>query len=320
MATAVEPPFQVRWVWYGPSNVAVVGRPVAPGEVPRPPRDNVGLLSFTMHAVVADRRVVFGDLAGTLYCLNSRDGSTHWQRTLPGALVHAAAIHKSSADASRNTIVAACQDGAIYGLTWDGQVRWSVTGRCPFVTAPKVVDDTVYCGGLDGLCYAIDVSTGAVRWKFDAGAAIRQPAAVADGSVFFGAENMIFHALDAHSGELIWKTAPGQMTGQSFRNTWPVVVGDKVMTFQILIDGMAEYVMESLLFNATPGDHQQKRIEDWPLERQAILQWLAGDMTHAVDCVKYWQPEAGRPQPETRGCAVGRRSAAQVVLRVHRGG
>ena len=58
----VEPPFQLRWVWYGEDNVVVVGRPCPEGKVPRPPNDSVGLLSFTMHAVVADGRVIFGDL------------------------------------------------------------------------------------------------------------------------------------------------------------------------------------------------------------------------------------------------------------------
>ena len=35
------------------------------------------------------------------------------------------------------------------------------------------------------------------------------------------------------------------------------VIDDKVMTFQILVDGQAEFVMEALLFNATPGDLAQ---------------------------------------------------------------
>ena len=298
---AVEPPYQLRWVWYGEDNVVVVRRPVGAGQVPRPPRENVGLLSFTMHAVVADGRVIFGDLPGKLYCLDSRDGGTIWQRQFPGALVHAVAIEKPSDDPQQNRIVVACQDGKIYGLDWSGRVLWSVSGGRPFVTPPAISHATVYCAGLDGVLYAIDPGSGTVRWKFDAGAAIRQPAAVDQGRVFFGAENMVFYALDARTGRLLWKTAPEQLTGQSFRNTWPVVIDDKVMTFQILVDGMAEYVMEALLFNATPGNHRQKRLEDWPLERQSILEWLAGDPTYAVDCGKYWQDNAGEMRPETRG-------------------
>jgi hypothetical protein len=296
----VPPPYQLRWVWYGEDNVALGGRPYPPGKVPRPPRDTVGLLSFTMHPVVAEGRVVFGDLEGALYCLNSKDGSTHWVRRFPGAFVHAAAIEKSE---RRNTIVAACQDGRIYGLDWDGTIRWSVKARRPLVTPVKLNEGVAFAGSLDGMMYAVDVATGTVRWTYDAGAAIRQPAAISGGRVFFGAESMHFQALDAATGKLLWRTAPGQMTGQSFRNTWPVVVGDRVMTFQVLVDGASEYVMEALLYNATPGDHRQKRLEDWPQERQAILDWLAGDMTWAVDIEKHWQQHPGRIRPETHGAA-----------------
>jgi hypothetical protein len=298
---AVEPPYQLRWVWYGEDNVAVGGRPFPPGEAPRPPRDNVGLLSFTMHPVVADGRVVFGDLEGSLYCLSSTDGATIWKCRFPGAFLHAPAIWKPGDDPARNVIVAACQDGRLYGLSWEGEIVWSVQAQRPFVTPPKLDGATAFAGSLDGVMYAVDLKTGKQRWTYNASAPIRQPAAIAGGCVFFGSEKMIFQALDAQTGQVLWKTRPGQLQGQSFRNTWPVVVNDRVMTFQVLVNGESEYILEALLFNATPGDHRQKRREDWWAERDAVLQWLAGDMTYAVDCNKYWQADPGKLQPNTRG-------------------
>ena len=296
----VEPPYQLRWVWYGEDNVAVGGRPFPEGHVPRPPRDTLGLLSFTMHAVVADGRVVFGDLQGKLYCLSARDGSTVWTRQFPGAFVHAAAIWTPTEDSSNNVIVAPCQDGRVHALSWDGRALWQVEAARPFVTPAKLEGGVAYAGSLDGRLYAVDVATGKVRWRYDAGAAIRQPAAIAGGRAFVGSEDMVFHAIDAATGRPLWRTRKGQMTGQSFRNTWPVVVGDKVMTFQILVDGHAEFVMEALLFNATPGDHRHKRLEHWPAERDAILKWLAGDMTWAVDGQKGWQKNPGKVRDHSR--------------------
>jgi len=291
---AVEPPYQLRWVWYGPGNIVQVGRPVPAGRVPRPPREPVGRLSFTMHAVVADGRVVFGDLDGALYALNTRTGQAVWTRQFPGAFVHAEAIWQGDEDPAHNVIIAPCQDGRIYGLDWRGRDVWQVRTRRPIVTPAKLDGNTAYVGSLDGVMYAVDVPTGKIRWRYDAGAAIRQPAAVLDGRVFFGSENMVFHAADARTGRGLWKSAKGLFTGQSFRNTWPVAVGDKVMTFQVLVDGLAEFVMEALLFNATPGGADAKRLEDWPAERKAILGWLAGDRTWAVDCRKGWQSSPGQ--------------------------
>ncbi len=294
---AVEPPFQLRWVWYGENNVVVCGKPYPAGNVPRPPADSVGRLSFTMHAVVADRRVIFGDLEGKLYCLDARNGSAVWKRQFPGAFVHAAAIAKLS---TGNVILASCQDGCVYALDWKGEQIWHYQTDAPLVTPAKTYRDTALVSSLDGRMIAFDPATGAVKWHYNAGAPIRQPAAIADGRVFFGSEDMIFHAIDAATGKRLWRTAKGQMTGQSFRNTWPVVVGDKVMTFQILIDGQSEFVMEALLYNATAGIHNQKRLEDWPRERDAILAWLSGDMTWAVDCNKGWQKDPGKIHPGSR--------------------
>lgn len=289
---AVEPPFALRWVWWGPDNVTFVGgRRVPKGEVPRPPKDSIGRLSFTMHAVVAGGRVVFGDLEGVLYCLDAADGSEIWKARVPGAFVHAPAIHLKN---GRQTVVAPCQDGRIHAFDEKGRRLWSVKAGRPFVTPAKLDGDHLYAGSLDGRMYAVDVPSGKTAWTFDAGAPIRQPAAVADGRVFFGSEDMTFHALDAATGRELWKTEPGRMKGQSFRNTWPVVVGDKVMTFQILVEGHAEFVMEALLYHATPGGLREKRLEDWPKEREAILRWLEGDLAFAYDVEKGWQKNPGR--------------------------
>lgn len=290
----VEPPFQLRWVWYGPGNVVAGGRPLPEGKVPRPPTDTTAKLSFTMHAVVADRRVFFGDLKGRVVGLDSRTGDEIWMRRLPGALVHAFGVLKDR-DPEEHVVIVPCQDGTVYGLRWsNGNTLWRVRGDGPFVTPVKLHRGIAYIGGMDGVMRAIDGRHGDVKWEYHAGAPIRQACAIAGGRVFFGSEDMVFHALDAATGHRLWRTGKGQFSGQSFRNTWPVVVDDKVMTFQVLVDGQSEFVMETLLFNATPGDHRNKRLEDWPVEREAILAWLAGDMTWAADCQKSWQDNPGQ--------------------------
>jgi hypothetical protein len=318
-ATPVKPPFQLRWVWYGPGNVARGGRPFPEGQAPRPPTGTTAKLSFTMQPVVADRRVFFGDLEGRVVCLDSRRGDEIWIRCLPAALLHTFAVFQGD-DPSDHVVIAACQDGVVYGMDCgDGRVRWRVRGDRPFVTAVTLHQGTAYVGGLDGVMYAVDAVTGETKWRYQAGAPIRQPCAVAAGRVFFGSENMLFHAVDAATGRPLWRTRQGMFTGQSFRNTWPVVAGDKVMTFQVLVDGQSEFVMESLLFNATPGDHRGKRLEDWPVEREAILDWLAGDMTWAVDCQKSWQDHPGQLRGERNISFAGTNRRKTFYVMVTRG-
>ena len=53
---AVQPPYKLRWIWYGPGNrVHTAGRNMPIGaHAPRPPKDNHAKLSFTLQAVAAD--------------------------------------------------------------------------------------------------------------------------------------------------------------------------------------------------------------------------------------------------------------------------
>jgi len=313
-APAVEPPYRLRWVWFGEGKVvAPGGGENAKGRFGSLPREPYGKLGFTMQGMVAGGRVLFGDLEGKLFCLAAKDGSEIWKVALPGAIVHAVGIWKAGADPGGNVIVVPCQDGCVYGLDWAGKEKWKVRARRGFVTPAKIAGSTAFMGSLDGFLYAVDVPTGRLAWKFDAGAPIRQPCAVADGRVFFGSEDMVFHAVGAKDGAEAWKTAPGQMKGQSFRNTWPMAAGDKVMTFQILVNGMAEFVMEGLLWHATPGSPagktpgEKKRIEDWPKERDAILKWLQGDETYAYWVEPPWSKTPGvrRGDKTDPGCRGG---------------
>ena len=296
---AVRPPYRARWIWYGEDNSVFVGKKVSMGQVPRPVKDTVGLLSFTMSAVVADGQVIFGDLNGKVYCLAESDGKQIWKTQLPGALIYCLGIYKQNDEASNNIIVAPCQDGKIYGLSWKGKVLWNIKARKPFVTPPKIVNGIAYAGSLDGNMYAVDIASGKLLWKTDVGAPIRQPCAIAKEKVFFGSEDMIFHALNAKNGKEIWKSKKGQMKGQSFRNTWPVVVDDKVITFQIIMDGHAEFIMESLLWHAA-GDIRTRTVKEWPKERDAILKWLKGDTTYAYVTTKPWQKNPGKKEGKIR--------------------
>ena len=245
-ANAVEPPYQLRWVWYGEDNVVVVRRPLPAGNGPKTTSRHRGVALVHDARSRRGRTRHFRRSAGqTLLPRFSR-----WQHDLATAVSRRTGACRRDPQTVRRSAAESdcrCLSGwqDLRARIGSGQVRWSVSGGRPFVTSPTISHATVYCGGVDGILYAMDAGTGTVRWRFDAGPRSANRRRSAQGRVFFGAENMVFYALDAASGQLLWKTAPGQLTGQSFRNTWPVVVGDKVMTFQILVDGMAEYVMEA---------------------------------------------------------------------------
>ncbi|MFN8644207.1 MAG: PQQ-binding-like beta-propeller repeat protein, partial [Candidatus Binatia bacterium] len=74
---------------------------------------------------------------------------------------------------------------------------------------PVVAQGRVFVGGMDGVLYARDASTGAPLWQATTGGPIRHAAAVLGGTVVTGSHDGSTHAFDAATGALRWRAATG---------------------------------------------------------------------------------------------------------------
>jgi outer membrane protein assembly factor BamB len=95
---------------------------------------------------------------------------------------------------------------------------WSFQSGGDIESTAAIADGKVFVGALDGVLYALDLSTGQVVWQFDTGAEIKSSPSVRDGVVYFGDEAGFFHALDAKTGTTKWKfeTMAGIISGANF--------------------------------------------------------------------------------------------------------
>lgn len=143
--------------------------------------------------------------AGSVYALNTGDGSLKWHTALPNK-----ADYIYAAPAVANGLVYVSVGGvddellALDAAT--GKTRWSVTGVGEFDGTPLAANGTVYVGG--GLTlYAVNATTGARRWSFLTTGDILTRPAVGNGVVYVGSGDETVYAVDATAGKERWHFA-----------------------------------------------------------------------------------------------------------------
>ncbi len=244
----VRPPYEFLWRWHAPP------------------------LASRTQPVVAGGILYIGSLDGNMYALNAMTGEIIWTRETGGPIRHSAAVVDGK-------VFFGSHDTNIYALdAATGGALWSFPTGAGISTAPVVGNGMVYIGSRDGFFYALDADTGYLQWKYETGGPIETSAALSeDGTiVFFGSEDMHAYAVYAASGGLKWKTKlPG---GQSMRDRWPVVIGDKVIfRTQPLVNFQTLMQAEDELFDSLGAD------PDWStVEKPAIIDFLS-DNPHYRD-------------------------------------
>ena len=85
------------------------------------------------------------------------------------------------------------------------QIRWEFKIGSPIFSSPAVSNDLVYFGGLDGILYAIDLSSGEEKWRFKTSGEIRSKPLIDGDRVFVNSGDGSLYMLDKKSGSVIWK-------------------------------------------------------------------------------------------------------------------
>ena len=236
-AAFVDPNYEAAWVWLDKNHVVknFVSAPGASITDNLPGFKYGNLIARQVQPIVANGKVFFGDMNGTVFAVNAATGDNLWDHPTGGPILHTLAYDSG-------TVVVPSMDGKVYALDENtGAEKWTYQTGAPLKAAPVINNGTVYIGSQDGYFYALDISNGNLKWKYatrvepaDANspfnlAPVIAPAAVSeDGStVFFGAENTYFYALNTSDGSEKW--APKKLVGQSFKYSWPVVKGNLVI-------------------------------------------------------------------------------------------
>jgi hypothetical protein len=113
-----------------------------------------------------------------------------------------------------------------------GAVRWKALTGGRVRSSPAVADGRVFVGSMDGVLYALDLTTGAGVWRFETQGTtlfsgdfgydrrtIQSSPAVLDGLVVVGTRDGTMYALDAATGRERWRVSHGM----SWINTSPAI-------------------------------------------------------------------------------------------------
>ncbi|HUU46298.1 MAG TPA: PQQ-binding-like beta-propeller repeat protein [Acidobacteriota bacterium] len=118
------------------------------------------------------------------------------------------------------TIFAASGRSVVALDTRDGELRWSHQSSGA-VTAAPAVDDRVYVGTADSMIYALDRSNGGMDWFFVAGGGVFTTPAVGADRIYVAANDGLIYALDKATGKMIWTYDTGAVANLS-----PTLAGD----------------------------------------------------------------------------------------------
>jgi len=275
----VAPPYNLKWAWFDDAH-QVNNFVSAPGKNLTDPFGSnfVAQVVFadSIQPIIAEGKVFVGDMDGMFYALDALSGTMKWKFPTGGPILATAAYDSG-------VVVAVSLNGVIYGIrASDGQKIWDYPTGAGITAAPAIQNGTVYVGSRDGKLYALEISTGNLKWAYTnraypndinhylSQAPIMTPPAVsADGlTVVFGAENMYIYALNTSNGTERWN--PKQLNGQSYLNSWPVIIQDKILIYTVSSFIGAEEIstpMEDLLKSLPNG-------VSWSQEKQAVIDML----------------------------------------------
>ena len=122
---------------------------------------------------------------------------------------------KSSAVICKGDIYLGCDDGTVYALKGDGQLKWKYKAAASVEAPPLLLNGMVYVGSLEGIIYALDAGSGELKWKY-----------VTDGQIsgscnwcmspngkqvriIAGSYDFSLHCVDAFTGKTVWKYTSG---------------------------------------------------------------------------------------------------------------
>ena len=174
--------------------------------------------------------VYFGDQAGHVYDLGTRDGHVRWEFSASGAVKGGPAL-------SGNRLYFGDYAGRAYAVNaTSGRRIWAVNtnganfgfGSGNFYATPALAYGRVYLGNTDGRVYSFAQKTGQLAWATTTGAYVYASAAVATvpglgPTVYVGSYDGNLYAFDARSGAIRWKhDSHGRISGSA------TVVGDVV--------------------------------------------------------------------------------------------
>jgi outer membrane protein assembly factor BamB len=180
---------------------------------------------------IAGSRLVIGSRAGNVLALNTADGRTLWSTALSGGVDGDARL-----DRDRGQVYLGSDDGFLYAVDLNGQIRWSYKAKGAIERAAELAGDLLYFSTSADRVVALEAQGGKWRWQYEReapeGFTIHGHAAprVHEGAVFAGFSDGYLVSLNGQNGEVLWARSLAGATDQFVDvDATPVFAGDQVI-------------------------------------------------------------------------------------------
>lgn len=182
-------------------------------------------IGTAVEPIIADGKVFVATHSGNLYAVDAVTGEPNWRHDFTQPVLHSPA-------AGEGLVVAAATSGHIAAFDIRGGKKvWELLiDPSGFSASPLVDFEKIYVGARSGTFYSLDLRSGITNWLKVTGAPIRQTAAIEGDILVVGSEDLRVNGFNKHTGEALWTSE--QLFGQTFRDYYPVFVGEGVVAVQ----------------------------------------------------------------------------------------
>jgi outer membrane protein assembly factor BamB len=200
---------------------------------------------FYAQPFVSGDYVYVGDVAKNFYKINRQTGMAVW------TFSEARNYFIGQANEDAGTIYAPANDGFLYAIDADGNLKWAFeTGH--FIWAqPQIGTNAIFVASMDRFVYAL-TKTGEEIWSMEMeGAVVGSPILSEDGTrLFVGSIGKDFTAFDTSNGRLVWSfTAEDSIWGRGVLAEGTLYVADSGGSLYALDPGTGNLLWQQ----AIPG-------------------------------------------------------------------
>ncbi|MEJ5262805.1 MAG: PQQ-binding-like beta-propeller repeat protein [Ignavibacterium sp.] len=260
----IQPPYRVRWFWLGENLTlrnmnSVNGWPddlnSRPGySFPLPSNVNI-TISGNVQVVAKDSLLFFGTLEGDAYFVRIFDGGTVRKINLTYPIVASAAVES-------NIAVFANLYGELFGLSIpSGNILWKYTFPKSVTIAPVINSNKVFCADHSGRIVCLDLFSGLQIWTVELGYPVQSTPAANQNYLIVCSEDMNVNLIDINSGI---KLQSSRVHGQSFRDTHPVILNNRVYVTAVPAPMFgSEWMMEEVMAGSNSFQSEETNILNW---------------------------------------------------------
>lgn len=166
--------------------------------------------------LVAERHVFIGSDDAHLHIVNASSGR--------GVLkIDVGAPIRSTPLVANELIYTGAENGDFFCADFRGKIKWRTRAKRAITSSPRLSENAIYYGAVDGTLYAVDAKTGWGIWRFRMGRGTISTPCLIEHYVFIGSADGNIYCVDTRSSKEVWRFSTEHQVSSS-----PIIYKDSL--------------------------------------------------------------------------------------------